>query len=139
MDRRRAYLDSSIILRRLLGQPGALRGLSRWLLLASELVEVEALRVLHRLHSTGDLSDDGLGLRIAELQALMTAVDRVPLTRIVLLRAGGPFPGPLKTLDAIHLATALEWSAYTGESLTFLTHDRQLATAARACGLAVRP
>src|ERR1017187_2619862 len=74
MDRRRAYVDSSIILRRLLGQPGALRGLSRWLLLASELVGVKALRVLHRLHSTGDLSDDRLGLRIAELQALMTAV-----------------------------------------------------------------
>jgi hypothetical protein len=39
----------------------------------------------------------------------------------------------------LHLATALEWTAYTGESPTFLTHDRQLATAARACGLAVRP
>jgi hypothetical protein len=45
---------------------------------------------------------------------------------------------PVKTLDAIHLATALLWAEHAGE-IVFLTHDRQLATAARACGLAVHP
>ena len=45
---------------------------------------------------------------------------------------------PVKTLDAIHLATALLWEEHAGE-IVFLTHDGQLANAARACGLTVYP
>jgi hypothetical protein len=48
---------------------------------------------------------------------------------IVIARAGGPLGGALGTLDAIHLVTAMLWS----------THDRQLANAARVCGLTVYP
>jgi hypothetical protein len=44
----------------------------------------------------------------------------------------------VKTLDAIHLATALLWDEQAGE-IVFLTLDRQLANAARACGLTVYP
>jgi hypothetical protein len=37
------------------------------------------------------------------------------------------------------LATVLVWIEDRGEPLTFLTHDRQLANAARAGGLHVLP
>jgi len=139
MDHRRAYIDSSVVLRRLLGQPGAVTGWARWRPLASELMEVEVRRALHRLNLGGDLSAEETGLRIGELNALLGAFDRVPVSRPILSRAGGPFATPVKTLDAIHLATALAWSEYKEEELLFLTHDRQLATAARACGLATYP
>jgi hypothetical protein len=102
-------------------------------------MEVEALRTLHRVHSDGHLSDEGLGLRIAELRALVEAIDQVPLSKMVLKRAGGPLAGSVKTLDAIHLVTAMIWSEYNGENIVFLTHDRQLALIARANGLAVQP
>ena len=78
---------------------------------------------------------------LAELHRLMLAafkaLDFVRLSRAVLHRAASPFPTVLGTLDAIHLATALLWMEEKGGELTFLTHDSQLATAARACGLDV--
>jgi predicted nucleic acid-binding protein len=139
MDRRRAYLDSSVVLRRLLRHPDALTGFARWDLVASDLMEVEALRTLYRVHTEGKLSDDDFGARIAELRGIVAALDQFPITKSVLRRAGGPFPGILKTLDAIHLATALLWSEHFGENIVMITHDRQLARVARASGLEVHP
>jgi len=43
----------------------------------------------------------------------------------------------LKTLDAIHLATAMSWRDRIGQGLPFATHDAQLATAARSMGFEV--
>ncbi len=139
MDRRRAYLDSSVALRVLLHEPEALPKLARWDLVASELVEVEVRRALHRLNLDRTLSSEALALLTGELHLLLSAVDQVPISRAILNRAGGPMATPVKTLDAIHLATALTWSEYHGREILFLTHDRQLATAARACGLTVHP
>jgi hypothetical protein len=42
----------------------------------------------------------------------------------------------VKTLDALHVATALLLSERRGLDLTFATHDAQQATAARALGFA---
>jgi len=139
MAARRAYLDSSVFLRRLLRHPDALKELAGWDLVASDLMEVEALRTLYRVHSEGTLNDDDLGARIAELRAGLVSLVQFPITTSVLKRAGGPLPGVLKALDAIHLATALLWSEYFGEDIVMITHDRQLARAARAAGLEVYP
>jgi len=139
MDRRRAYVDSSVILRGLLRDPGALGELDDWDLVVSDLVEVEALRTLYRVYSEGLLSDDDLGARIAELREGLTRLEQLPITKSVLKRAGGYFPGNLKALDAIHLATALLWSEQFGEDIVMITHDRQLAKVARASGLEVHP
>jgi hypothetical protein len=68
----------------------------------------------------------------------LAKLDLIPIDRAVLRRAGGAFPMPVQTLDAIHLATALLWDEHAGD-IVFLTHDRQLANAARACGLTVYP
>ena len=62
-----------------------------------------------------------------------------PAFETILGSGGGPLGGALGTLDAIHLVTAMLWSEYNGEDIVFLTHDRQLANAARACGLTVYP
>jgi predicted nucleic acid-binding protein len=139
MDRGRAYIDSSVVLRRLLKHPDALKGLTGWNLVASDLMEVEALRTLYRVHSEGRLSDNDLGERIAELRQGVASLEVFPITKAVLKRASGPLPGALKALDAIHLATALLWSEQTGEDIVMITHDRQLAGVARASGLEVHP
>lgn len=44
---------------------------------------------------------------------------------------------PLRTLGALHLATALRWCEARGEPLLFATHDRGLAQAAAVAGLEV--
>jgi uncharacterized protein len=59
------------------------------------------------------------------------------LTRPILRRAALPMPTVVKTLDAIHLASALLFQERTGDSLTFATHDLQQATCARALGFKI--
>ena len=133
-----AYVDSSVVLRRLLRQPGEIENWSRWnSIVSSELMQVEALRSLHRLRVMQVLSVSELVEKIALLTTSSRFYETIPLRPLVLKRAAGPYPAPLGTLDAIHLATAQLWIEHNGQELTFVTHDRQLGLAARVCGLDV--
>jgi uncharacterized protein len=133
-----AYLDASVVLRLVLGEEDRL---AEWELVkagvASALTEVECLRTLDRLARMDRLSPDELAERRGAVYRMLAAVDLVDVSRPVLRRASEPFPTPLGTLDAIHLATALLWREATGDPLTLTTHDRALATAARAMGFVV--
>ena len=131
-----AYLDSSALLRLVLREQGALEELpSAETLVSSELLAVECLRALDRLRLQGALSlEEALARRDAVVDWL-EAVDLVLLQRSVLSRASEPFPTPLGTLDALHLATALLWREQWGKDLVIATHDEGLALAARAFGL----
>ena len=130
-----AYVDSSVLLRVVLAQPDRL---TEWPTIrqavTSALTEVECLRALDRrlrqgLLDAGDLADRrGLVLRLLE------RMDRVDVSPAALRRAADPFPTPLGTLDAIHLATAILWRDGRTEAPVLVTHDGQLATAARATG-----
>ena len=132
-------MDTSVFMRRLLKQPGAFTGWSAWdLAVASELLRVEAHRVLDRLRLQRAFGDAELAQLRSLAQAAFRALEFVPLSRAVLNRAAGPFPTALGTLDAIHLATALLWMEEKGEAITLMTHDAQLAIAAKACGLHVK-
>jgi hypothetical protein len=99
---------------------------------------VEAHRVLDRLRLQRAFRDADLAELHRLLQASFRALEFMPLNRAVLNRAADPFPTILGTLDAIHLASALLWMEERDEAITFLTHDTQLAVAARACGLDVK-
>jgi predicted nucleic acid-binding protein len=133
-----AYLDSSVLLRVVLGQPNALeewdeieRGV------ASRLAEVECLRTLDRLRLAEPLADHEIAIRREAVYRVLDAIDIVELTRPVLARASQPMPTTLGSLDAIHLATALLWGERSGTRLEMATHDQALAMAARASGLQV--
>jgi len=133
-----AYVDSSVVLRLVLGQPGTLaewRTVRRGV--ASGLVEVECLRTLDRLRLREGLSDETLAARRSAVFRLLESMDVVEPTRAVLARAAQPLPTELGTLDAIHLATALLWRDREAADLVMATHDATLATAARAVGLHV--
>lgn len=133
-----AYLDASVVVRLILGEPGRL---AEWTQIeqavASALTEVECLRTLDRLALAGVLSPDALADRRTAVYRLLKAVEIVDVGRTVLRRASEPFSTPLGTLDAIHLATALSWRDARQSDLVMATHDKALATAARAAGLTV--
>jgi predicted nucleic acid-binding protein len=133
-----AYLDSSVLLRKVLGEPGSLR---EWPSIqtgvASALVETECVRTLDRLRLRAGLSDREVARRREAVFRLLDSVEIVAVTAPVLARAAQPLPTELGTLDAIHLATALLWREHRGGEIIMATHDRLLATAARACGLPV--
>jgi predicted nucleic acid-binding protein len=133
-----SYLDSSVLLRVVLGQPNRLKEWSKIETgVASALVEVECLRTLDRLRLRVSLSDTELADRREAVYRLTDEMDLVEPVGTVLKRAAQPLPTPLGTLDAIHLSTALLWKELRREDLVMATHDQALATAARASGLRV--
>ncbi len=133
-----AYLDSSVLLRVILGQRNAIKewpSIERGV--ASALVEVECLRTLDRLRVSARLSDEDVALRREAVFRLLESMEIIDLTHPVLTRAAQPLPTALGTLDAIHLATALLWREGRAQDLVMATHDASLAVAARASGFRV--
>lgn len=133
-----AYLDSSVVLRLVLGEPGSLREIRQVKrAVSSELAQVECLRTLDRLRHLGHLSDGDLADRRGFVIRFLEAVELVDITRPVLARASEPFPTPLGTLDAIHLATAMAYREAVKKPVVMATHDTALGLASRAVGLDV--
>lgn len=133
-----AYLDSSVILRVVLGERGRL---AEWSAIqtgvTSALAEVECLRTLDRLRLRHQFQPEPFAERRETVFRLLGSMEVVEVTRAVLTRASQPIPTPLGSLDAIHLATALLWRERLEQELCLATHDLALATAARSLGLAV--
>ena len=131
------YVDSSIVLRIVLGEPGALpawRRIRR--AISSRLVCLECLRTIDRARLRLSLDDAEVAERRASVHEVLEGIDMVPIDSAVLERAADPFPTALGSLDAIHLASAMLARAQLHD-LQLATHDAALATAARAVGFNV--
>jgi predicted nucleic acid-binding protein len=121
------YLDTSIVLAQLLAedrQPPAT--LWQGTLISSRLLEYEVWVNIHRgkrEESHGEL-----------VRTTLARISYVELAVPVLQRVLEPFPRAVRTLDAIHLATAL-FVANQGQSIEFATYDQDQAEAARAAGV----
>ena len=134
-----AYVDTSVLLRVVLREPGAIEDLQSFDgLVSSELIAVESMRTIDRLRLQGALTIEEAATRSRSLGDWLEAFDLVLLRPPVLSRASEPLPTPLGTLDAIHLATALLWRERTGTLATIATHDSALGGAARTFGFDVR-
>ena len=132
-----AYLDSSVVLRVVLRESGMLKEWSRITApVTSEIARVESLRALDRLRLAGAMAERELSRRRGSMLELFRGVEMVRVNRAVLDRAGEPFPTQIRTLDAIHISSALLVRTRT-PTLRFATHDADLAVAAHAVGLHV--
>jgi predicted nucleic acid-binding protein len=132
-----AYVDSSVLLRIVFGQPGALR---QWTKLtrtvSSALVRLECLRAIDRVRLRFGVPDQDVAALRESVLVHLGGFDLVPIDPPVLERAAEPFATALGSLDAMHLATALLLRHEVAD-LRVATHDVELATAARACGFVV--
>ena len=133
-----AYVDSSVVARFVMRQPDRLRELATYSLRhTSLLTQIESLRVIEWARLQEGLGqDEVLACRVV-LFDLLRRMQRLPVGRSVIERAGAPFPLPVKALDAIHLATALQLRERRHPEIVFATHDRQQARAALAIGFEV--
>jgi len=118
------YLDTSVALAQLLAED-RLPPASLWneTLVSSRLLEYELwirinARRLTRTH--GELVREFLG-RIA----------LVELAPPVLARALEPFPSPVRTLDALHLAS-LEFLRERGQKIALASYDERMLACARS-------
>ena len=123
-------LDSSALVKLVVDEPESAT-LETWLsgraplsVTASDLVKVEVIRAVARADSAG----------VPRARTLLAGVDLVPVSRDLLETAADLGPPSLRSLDAIHLATALS----LGSALdAFVVYDERLARAATEAGLPV--
>lgn len=124
------YLDSSVALAQLLAEDRAPpETLWQETLVASRLLEHE---VWNRLNARGLGRSHG-----DEARALIGGVALLELAPPVLSRALEPFPVPVRTLDALHLAS-LEFLRSRGQTVELASYDDRLLAAARALGIPLR-
>jgi predicted nucleic acid-binding protein len=137
------YAESSAVLRWLLGADDGL-ALQETMaradaVVTSALTSAEVARTLRRLAVTGVIDRDGEDDCRGRYAAASERWFFYAVTDRVLARVGQPFPGePLRTLDAIHLATAMLYSLDVSSPIV-LSVDRQVRANAQALGLAVTP
>ena len=122
------YLDSAAVVKLAHAEPEspALRG---WLddraetgWISSVLTEIESFRALARYAPEV----------ISRLPAVLDQIDLIDLDPPIRILAQAVMPVTVRSLDAIHLATAL----HARRALTsFVTYDKRLLDAARTAGL----
>ena len=122
------YVDSSVVLAQLLAEdrypdPGFW---DRGPLVSSRLLEYE---VWTRINGRG------LGQSLGEdVRLLLARLAFLELAPPVLARALEPFPTPIRTLDALHLAS-IELLREMGQRPALATFDRRLAVAATSLAI----
>ena len=123
-----AYIDSSALVKLIVREPET-DALRRYLtsagpLASSILATVEVSRAVARAipESTAAMAD------------VFEAVNVLAFDTRIAARAAALRPASLRTLDAIHLATALELA---GDLSAFVSYDDRLSAAARDLGLPV--
>jgi predicted nucleic acid-binding protein len=122
------YLDTSVLGRVLLNEPDmpairyALDRFERHI--SSRLLSVE----LHRLGLREDM--------LEYVEVLLSGKVLIPMDEEILAAAETISPSVVRTLDAIHLATAVRLFE-AGRLDALMTYDKQLSDGARAHGIAV--
>ena len=123
-----AYVDSSALLKLITHEPETLalqQELGRWpRLVSSALALTEVSRAVLR----------AAPMLLPRAAAVLAGVDQFAISRTRLQDAASLQPPGLRTLDAIHVATALAIGSRVG---ALITYDKRLATAAAWHGLTV--
>jgi predicted nucleic acid-binding protein len=137
------YAESSAVLAWLLGEPAGRRVrevLRRAeLVLASDLVLIECDRVLIRAVTRGEIDEATAADRRAHLNAAASHWHVYRLSLDIVERARHPFPvEPVRTLDAIHLASALAVRS-TIPGVELLSLDDRIRRAGEQLGFRLQP
>ena len=118
------YLDASVALAHLLVEDRSPpESLWREQLISSRLLQYETWTRIHA-RKLGDTHGN-------EARALLSRVAFVELSPPVLARALEAFPKPVRTLDALHLAS-MDFLRGQGQIVSLASYDERLIDAARA-------
>ncbi len=138
-----AYMDTSVLLKRYLQESGAAEArqlLRRYRVVSSAITPVEAISALWRRRVASDVADVDWQAVLSRLTADRAHWEFVDLTTDVLDRAEQVIQRTgVRTLDAVHLASALTIQAANGRRrpARFITSDARQRDAAAGLGLQV--
>lgn len=122
-----AYIDSSALVKLVLAEPESAE-MVRWYI-ESERVATSLIGIIETRRAVARRPHDAV-----QLERVISGIEVIGVNARLGERAASIGPTDVRTLDAIHLATALSM----GASLTsFVTYDDRLAAAGRAVGLPV--
>jgi uncharacterized protein len=137
------YVESSAVLAWVFGEPAeqkvraTLAGARQ--IVASDLTVIECERALVRAIANGRLREAEAASERARLAKAVASWYLLRLAEEVTERARRPFPAePLRTLDALHLASALMARAAL-PSLAILSLDSRLRKSGRELGFPILP
>lgn len=136
-----AYFDTSALIKRYVKERGSETAralLRRFRVLSSAIVTAELMSALGRRRAAGDLGRQALAAILSRLQDDRSSWRLVEVGPPVLSRAEELISTTsLRTLDAIHVASALVFRGGTGLRVPFVTADTRQRSAATGLGLAV--
>ena len=122
-----AYIDASAIVKLVLTEPES-DEMARWYV-ESDRVSTSLVGIVETRRAVARRPHDSV-----HLERVVSGIEVIGVTVRIGERAAAIAPPMVRTLDAIHLATAIS----IGTSLTsFVTYDDRLAEAARTLGLPV--
>jgi uncharacterized protein len=134
----KCYVDSSIILRLLFDEPDPLL---EWKKItqafSSQLSRVEVGRTIDCARLLGRIDDAQVADAKQQADRLFRTMYLVHVTAPIIRTAAGALPTVLRSLDGLHLATAMSLKISKREPEILATHDQALAIAARASGFEV--
>ena len=133
------YLETSALLAWLFNETSAQEALDKMnqadLIVSSELLRVETCRALMRAEENKLISGDQYQLLLNTFMEHLKGWFRMSMDLFVVERACEGFPvKSVRSLDAIHLATALEYKKLYPE-LTVLSFDRRILANLQELGL----
>ena len=124
------YLDSAAVVKLVHAEPES-TGLRGWLderaetpWISSALTEIESFRALARYAPEA----------ASRLPAVLDQIDLIDLDQHIRMLARTVTPTTVRSLDAIHLGTALRSCP---SLISFVTYDKRLLDAAQAAGLPI--
>ncbi len=135
------YVESSALVRALVeGDVALARRLAKaGRPVTSAITLLEVARAIARKAEDGTLSADQVGSARTGLTRLSRRTATMRVTRAILAEAASRFPvEPVRSLDAIHLASCVQWQRSAGRT-TVASVDARVRANALALGMAVLP
>jgi uncharacterized protein len=125
-----AYFDTSALVKRYIRERGSAQVLSLMHghdLLTSAITPVEVLSALGRRKRVGDLSEENFSTTLSRVSTERVRWELVEVSETVLSRAEEIVQGtvPMRTLDAIHIASLMMFQLAAAMRIPFVTADER--------------
>ena len=136
-----AYFDTSVLVKRYVREAASERAeelLRRYRFLSSAIVSLEAFSAFSRRKAAGELSERSFDAILSRMRSDRDHWELVELTAAVLNRSEEMIDkAKVRTLDALHIASALLFQDLSGLRVPFITADERQRDGAQLVGLQV--